>query len=228
MTESSIYCIIVAAGSGSRFGSELPKQFCELNGIPVLMHTIEGIRNACHNVKIVLVLNRSHYDLWHDLCNRHNFRSPELRSGGATRWESVKNAIDAIELPEGKSIVMVHDGARPIVTRRLLHRIIDAAMTCEGVIPVIPVSDSLRMLSTDGTSVPVDRGMFRAVQTPQAFDGKMLKDAYRLPYRDTFTDDASVMAAAGHRDITLVDGDPCNIKITLPDDLKIASLYLNK
>lgn len=229
MTESSIYCIIVAAGSGSRFGSELPKQFCELNGKPVLMHTIAGIRNGCPDVKIVLVLNRKHQDLWQDLCSRHNFMSPDVRFGGATRWESVKNALSDINLPHNrKSIVMVHDGARPIVKPELLHRIIEAAADATGVIPVIPVSDSLRMISDDGRSVPVDRGLFRAVQTPQAFDGQLLLDAYKLPYRDTFTDDASVMAAASYPDIKLVDGDPCNIKITLPYDLKIASLYLDR
>lgn len=229
MTDTTIYCIIVAAGSGSRFGSDLPKQFCELNGRPVLMHTVDSFRAAYPDVKIILVLNRDHLQLWQDLCALHNFKSPAIAFGGSTRWESVKNALTGIDLPAtGKSIVMVHDGARPVVTPELLDRIISASADSTGVIPVIPVSDSLRVIESDGRSIPVDRSAYRAVQTPQAFDGKLLLEAYRLPYRDTFTDDASVMAAAGHPDIKLVDGDPHNIKITLPDDLKIASLYITK
>lgn len=227
MTDTSIYCIIVAAGKGSRFGSELPKQFCELNGKPVLMHTIESFRIASPDVKIVLVLNRGHHELWKHLCENHHFSSPGTVYGGATRWESVKNAIDTIKLSDqGKSIIMVHDGARPVVSPSLIHRVIEAAHVSTGVIPVIPVSDSLRELSGEGKSVAVDRSRYRAVQTPQAFDGRLLTEAYKLPYRDTFTDDASVIAAAGYPEISLVDGDPRNIKITLPDDLKIASFFL--
>lgn len=229
MTETTIYCIIVAAGTGTRFGSDLPKQFCDMNGKPVLMHTIDGLRKACRNVKIVLVLNKAHIDFWHELCACHDFISPTEVTGGGTRWESVKNALSTITIPEsGKSIIMVHDGARPVVDSQLVARIIEAARQSTGVIPVVPVSDSLRHLRPDGSSTPVDRSEFRAVQTPQAFDGKLLLDAYSLPYRHDFTDDASVMAAAGHDDITLVDGDPHNIKITLPDDIKIASLYIEK
>lgn len=229
MTDTTLYCIIVAAGSGSRFGSDLPKQFCELNGKPVLMHTIDSFRSSRHDVKIILVLNRDHLQLWQDLCSQHNFKTPAIAFGGATRWESVKNALTGISLPEGgRSVVMVHDGARPVVSPELLDRIIGATGESTGVIPVIPVSDSLRMLDGDGKSTPVDRSIYRAVQTPQAFDGRLLLEAYRLPYRDTFTDDASVMAAAGYPDIRLVDGDPHNIKITLPDDLRIASLYIKE
>lgn len=229
MTDRLIYCIIVAAGTGSRFGSELPKQFCTLDGRPVLMHTIDRFRSAMPETRIIIVLNHDHMQLWEGLCRLHNFKSPAIVFGGKTRWESVKNAIVGIELPSlGKSIVMVHDGARPIVSSGLLERVVTAASTATGVIPVVPVSDSLRELMPDGTSSPADRARFRAVQTPQAFDGRLLLEAYRLPYSDTFTDDASVMAAAGHPDTLLVDGDPRNIKITHPDDIKIAELYLDR
>lgn len=109
----------------------------------------------------------------------------------------------------------------------MIERIMTAACNASGAIPTVAVSDSLRMLDDDGVnSHPVDRQRLRAVQTPQAFDGMKLKQAYTLPYEPGFTDDASVMAAAGYTDITLVEGDPHNIKITLPDDLAIASLYL--
>ncbi len=227
MTNHNLYCIIVAAGSGSRFRSELPKQFCDLNGRPVLMHAVDCFRNTFPEMEIIVVLNEVHICLWRRLCEKHCFHSPVTVTGGGTRWASVKNAVGHIARGlDCDSIVMVHDGARPIVSRELLLRIAGESRDRQGVIPVVPVTDSLRTLAPDGTSSPVDRALFRAVQTPQAFNGALLAEAYRQPYRHDFTDDASVMAAAGYTDIGLVEGDPRNIKITLPDDLKIAALYL--
>jgi 2-C-methyl-D-erythritol 4-phosphate cytidylyltransferase len=119
-------------------------------------------------------------------------------------------------------MILVHDGARPIPSTDMIHRVIDACKNHHGAIPVIPVTDSLRR--TDGR--PANRGDFRAVQTPQAFQAKLLREAYCQPERPEDTDDASVMTAAGFTDIVLADGDPYNIKITNPLDLKIAELFL--
>lgn len=228
MNPVKTYHIIVAAGKGSRFGADLPKQFCLLDNKPVLMHTIERMRKSLPESEIVLVLNVDHLSLWEELCHRYDFMSPRVVTGGSTRWESVKNAVDTIVLdPMLKSVITVHDGARPLINRPMIERIMTAACNASGAIPTVAVSDSLRMLDDDGVnSHPVDRQRLRAVQTPQAFDATKLKQAYTLPYEPGFTDDASVMAAAGYTDITLVEGDPHNIKITLPDDLAIASLYL--
>ena len=227
--EQPIINIIVAAGSGSRFGASLPKQFCLLNDRPVLMHTIEHMRLAMPHSRIIVVLSGDFVDYWAELCQSHNFISPDIVTGGDSRWKSVKNALDAVAsdvTPE--TIITVHDGARPIVDPKMATRVIDAARQHSGAIPAIAVTDSLRMIENNGNSHPVDRALFRAVQTPQAFNGQQLLEAYSLPYQSDFTDDASVMTAAHFDDIVLVEGSPSNIKITHPSDIEIAKIYLNQ
>ena len=224
MNTQHIYNIIVAAGSGSRFGANLPKQYCSLNGRPVLMHTIDNMRVAMPNSHIILVLNKDFVEYWNELCGEYSFESPMVVTGGDTRWQSVKNAIDVI--PATAEIITVHDGARPIVEEKMVERLINALDNAPGAIPVVSVTDSLRQVNENG-SIPVDRSLYKAVQTPQAFHADKLKEAYSLPFTPTFTDDASVMAALGY-DVMLVEGDTYNIKITHPLDIEIAQLYLRQ
>ena len=201
MNTQHIYNIIVAAGSGSRFGANLPKQYCLLNGRPVLMHTIDNMRVAMPNSHIILVLNKDFVEYWGELCGEYSFESPMVVTGGDTRWQSVKNAIDVI--PATAEIITVHDGARPIVEEKMVERLINALDNAPGAIPVVSVTDSLRQVNENG-SIPVDRSLYKAVQTPQAFHADKLKEAYSLPFTPTFTDDASVMAALGY-DVMLVE-----------------------
>lgn len=224
MNAQHIYNIIVAAGSGSRFGAALPKQYCLMNGRPVLMYTIENMRVALPDSHIVLVLNKDFVDYWAELCEQYSFESPCVVVGGDSRWQSVKNAIDTI--PRDAEVITVHDGARPIVDRMMVERLIAALDEAPGAIPVVSVTDSLRQLNEQG-SVPVDRALYKAVQTPQAFQAEKLIEAYSLPFTPTFTDDASVMAAMGY-EVALVEGDTYNIKITNPLDIEIAQLYLRQ
>lgn len=224
MNVQHIYNIIVAAGSGSRFGADLPKQYCLLNGRPVLMHTIDNMREAMPHSHIILVLNKDFVEYWSELCGEYSFESPMVVTGGDTRWQSVKNAIDVI--PPTAKIITVHDGARPIVDAKMVERLIKALDNSPGAIPVVSVTDSLRQV-TGNDSVPVDRSQYKAVQTPQAFHADKLKEAYLLSFSPTFTDDASVMAAKGH-DVALVEGDTYNIKITHPLDIEIAQIYLRQ
>lgn len=224
MNTQHIYNIIVAAGSGSRFGAELPKQYCLLNNRPVLMHTIENMREALPNSHILLVLNKDFVDYWAELCDTYSFKSPKVVVGGDTRWQSVKNAIN--EIPLTARIITVHDGARPIIDKNMVKRLIDALDDACGAIPVVAVTDSLRLMK-NSSSRPVDRALYHAVQTPQAFHAKILVEAYSLPYDATFTDDASVVAALGN-DVVLVEGDTYNIKITHPLDIEIAQLYMRQ
>lgn len=228
MTTATIN-IIVAAGKGTRFGSNLPKQFCLLRGRPVLMHTIEAMRRNSPESETIVVLHPEMEGFWHDLCRQYGFTSPATCHGGATRWESVKNALSALNR-EGKltpaTIVAIHDGARPIVAQKIMDNarkaIVDGAA---GAIPTVAVTDSLR--ETDhGGSHSVDRSRFRAVQTPQMFRADLLWEAYTLPYRAEFTDDASVFEAAGYGSPSLTEGDSSNIKITNPIDLAIAEALL--
>lgn len=224
MKAQHIYNIIVAAGSGSRFGAALPKQYCLMNGRPVLMHTIENMRVALPDSHIVLVLNKDFVDYWAELCEQYSFVSPRVVVGGDSRWQSVKNAVDTI--PREAEVITVHDGARPIVDRMMVERLIAALDGAPGAIPVVSVTDSLRRVNEQG-SAPVDRSQYKAVQTPQAFHADKLVAAYSLPFNPTFTDDASVMAALGN-DVALVEGDTYNIKITNPLDIEIAQLYLRQ
>ena len=224
MNAQHIYNIIVAAGSGSRFGAALPKQYCLMNDRPVLMHTIENMRRALPDSQILLVLNRDFVDYWAELCEKYSFISPKVVEGGDTRWQSVKNAIDKI--PTDAQVITVHDGARPIFDPMMVERLIGALDNAIGAIPVVSVTDSLRQINETG-SIPVDRSLYKAVQTPQAFHADKLVEAYSLPFDATFTDDASVLAALGY-DVALVEGDTYNIKITNPLDIEIAQLYLRQ
>lgn len=216
--------IIVAAGRGSRFGSDLPKQYCLLAGKPVLMRTVEAFRRALPYAEILLVISKEMEALWIDLCREHGFSSPRLVYGGATRWESVKLAVEAIN-PDDADIVMVHDGARPIVSADMVGRLLSEMEHSAAAIPVVPVTDSLRIVM-DGGSQAIDRAPLRAVQTPQAFAGSAIKQMYALPYSPMFTDDASVYEAAGFGSPALVPGSPSNLKITHPTDLAIAAALI--
>lgn len=212
----SVLNIIVAAGSGTRFGADRPKQFLPLEGKPVVRHAIDSIRAALPQNIIVVVLSPQwmDFDLGPDV-----IKVP----GGATRWESVRNAIEATaHMPA--DIITVHDGARPLPSPSLIRSAVEACAGHQGAIPAIPLVDSIRR--TDGS--PASRADFRAVQTPQAFRAPLLRRAYQLPYSDLFTDDASVMSAAGFTDIVLTEGTPANLKITHPMDLEIARLWMQR
>lgn len=223
------YIIVVAAGSGTRFGAEIPKQFCLLAGKPVVMHAIDRLREAKPEAHVIIVISRDEETRWRGICKTYGFDSPTVAFGGATRWDSVKNGLAAIP-PDAKpnSVVLIHDGARPLVDSPTVWRVCGATLNTDGAIPAIAVSDSLRMVDEDGVgSEAVDRGRFRAVQTPQGFSLWRLREAYSRPYQNHFTDDASVMAEAGFENIFLVEGNPDNIKITNPRDIAIAEAILH-
>ncbi|MDY4942701.1 MAG: 2-C-methyl-D-erythritol 4-phosphate cytidylyltransferase [Candidatus Limisoma sp.] len=217
------YAIIVAGGSGSRFGSTLPKQFALLGGEPVLMRTIRAFHAYDPHTDIIVALPTEHISLWNDLCRQHDFRiGVTIVEGGASRYESVKNALSAIESNDG--IVAVHDGARPLVTERIIADGFDTAERTGTAIPVVAVTDTIRQLDRTGSHT-VNRESLVAVQTPQVFNLRLLRDAYSTPPSPIFTDDASVVEYRGN-DVTLFKGDVDNIKITHPNDLKIAELII--
>ena len=221
-----VHVIIVAGGSGSRFGGSLPKQYCLLAGRPVLMHTVDRIRQALPTASISLVISASMESLWQDLCADHGFESPEIVHGGSTRSESVRNAVERLCVPV-PDVVLVHDGARPLVPESVVRSVV-AAMTdtdADGAIPSVAVTDSLRRTMPDGSSVAIDRSEFRAVQTPQAFRGPLLAEAYASSVGN-FSDDASLMESCGYGRFVLTEGSPLNIKITNPADIAVAECLL--
>jgi len=224
--------IIVAGGNGLRMESDIPKQFIEVAGQPILMHTLQKFYSYDNEMQLILVLPEPHLDYWKKLCTRYDFNiKHSLIVGGSTRFESVLNGLKAAN---NTNIIAVHDGVRPLVSHKTIDACFKAAAELGAAIPVTECIESLRQLTEHG-SRSVDRSKFRAVQTPQVFDSKLLKQAYEQAYSPLFTDDASVIEsfwltsnANSNSKITLIEGNIDNIKITTKFDLAIAQLLLDK
>ena len=219
--------IVVAGGSGTRFGAQLPKQFLELCGKPILMRTIEAFgENGDGSFDVIVTLPEAQMGLWRDLCDRYGFAVPHrVVPGGETRWHSVKNALNSIDNIAAVDLIAVHDGVRPLASAALIHRVLGAARHDGAAIPVVMLNDSVRQVAGE-TSHALDRSSLRAVQTPQVFDARLLLEAYAQPFDPTFTDDASVVERLGHG-VTLVEGEAENLKITRPMDLVLAEYLLS-
>ena len=218
------YVIIVAGGKGLRMGSDIPKQFLPVGGKPVLMRTIERFREYSPTLQIILVLPKAQQEYWEKLCQKHNFTvAYQLADGGETRFHSVQHGLALIP-DNAEGVVGVHDGVRPFPSIEVIRNCYETAREKKAAIPVIPVVETVRHLKGE-TSETVPRNDYRLVQTPQTFDIQLLKAANRQPYNDGFTDDASVVEAFGFN-ITLVEGNRENIKITTPYDLKIAEVLI--
>lgn len=221
--------IIVAGGSGLRMGAGIPKQFLPLGGRPVLLRTMEAIAAAVPEAETVVVLPAAHIGTLHELCERFGCTVRyRATAGGASRFESVEAGLKA--LPDDCSLIAVHDGVRPLVTADMIRRGLDCARTNRTAIPVIPVTDTIREVAAEGSSHTIDRSKLRAVQTPQIFDGELLRRAYRdaaaMNDKSRFTDDASVVEDFGTV-ISLYEGSRENLKLTTPADMTIAEAILS-
>ncbi len=217
------YAVIVAGGKGLRMGASIPKQFLPVNGLPVLMLTIKRFREYDGALKIILVLPKEQHEYWNELCKNYHFTDAyAVVEGGETRFHSVRNGLAAIP-DDAEGVVGIHDGVRPFPSVEVIRACYETARTAKAVIPVVPVVETVRHIVAGGKTETVDRADYRLVQTPQTFDIQMLKQAYAQPYRDCFTDDASVVESAGH-EVTLIEGNRENIKITTPFDLRIARI----
>ena len=223
------YMIVVAGGKGQRMGGVLPKQFQLLGGRPVLMVTLERLYALDNTMNIVLVLPKEHLGLWDELCLKYSFSVPVVvTEGGNTRFHSVKNGLDTIEIDESleDALVGVHDAVRPFVSQRVLDETYREAWNNGAVIPMIELQDSLRqIIGGEGASQTVPRDRYRLVQTPQVFRLSLLRRAYEQRYVEAFTDDASVVEAIGER-VFAVEGNRENIKLTTPFDMMIANTLL--
>ena len=211
--------LIVAGGKGVRMNNETPKQFLHLNNLPILMHTL---KQFSHFEKIVLVLPSAQFDYWKGLCITYNFTQKHiLVAGGKSRFHSVRNGLAKIDI---NTIIAIHDGVRPLVSTALIDSLIAETKQGIGVIPVIPVKDSIRKVVGEN-SMPIDRSNLYKVQTPQCFLGADIKKAYTQDFSDTFTDDAFVFEANGGQIITIL-GEGKNLKITTEEDLRIGSILI--
>lgn len=228
--ERKKFVIIMAAGSGTRMGAQMPKQFLELDGKAILQKTIEVFLEACPGISVITVLPQDHMSYWRQYCLDRNFICPQiLVSGGITRFHSVRNALGRV--PEG-AVVAVHDGVRPLLSPELVHDMFKAAETEQAVIPVTPCVDTIKVLELkDGRleAVPgakADRSVLYGAQTPQVFHSEIIKEAYSMAYDTSFTDDASVLEKYG-KSLSFVIGERLNIKITTQDDLMLARAVLS-
>lgn len=217
--------LIVAGGRGTRMGGPQPKQFLELAGRPVLMHTLEAFDRWDASARLIVVLPEDQIDTWKRLCEAHVFgRTHHVVAGGETRFHSVRNGLDDVA---SDGLIAVHDGVRPLVAPSVIAACFAAAADGGAAVPVVPVVESVREVDADGGSRPVDRTRLRVVQTPQVFRADVLRAAYCLPYDPRFTDDASVVEASGVA-VRLVPGNRENIKLTTPMDLLLAEQLMRR
>ncbi len=211
--------IITAGGIGKRMGSDIPKQFIEVNGLPILMHTITKFFNFDSGIEIIIVLPKNHIVYWNELVVRFEFTIQHtIVEGGEERFYSIKNGLRETN----GELIGVHDGVRPFVSLDVIKSVFDSAELNKAAIPVIELKESIRR-GGDAESESVDRSHYKIVQTPQCFTSEVIKNAYLQDFSNAFTDDASVVEKKGTK-IHLVKGNDENIKITTPMDLKLATI----
>ena len=214
--------IIVAGGSGRRMGGSLPKQFMMLGNEPILARSINRIHEALPAAEIVVVLPKDHIELWKNIAARFEVAKHKIACGGEERFHSVLNGLQA--LSEEVEYIGIHDAVRPLVSKRLIIKLMLEAEKNAAVIPVVAPPDSYRKVEGELSHI-IDRSTLRIVQTPQVFQASVLRKAYEQEFSPAFTDDASVVEMAGHK-ITLVEGERENIKITTPVDMTIAEAII--
>lgn len=217
------YGIVLAGGKGLRMGKSLPKQFIELSGKPILMHTLERLGEHCD--ELILVLSVEQHAYWSELCTQHAFSLPhQVCDGGATRFGSVQRGLSLVDRPN--SLVAIHDGVRPFISSEVIEASFALAERVGSAVPYRPMIESLRELTAEA-SIAVERSRYVSVQTPQVFRSEEICHAYAVEEAPHFTDDASVYEAYHRKPIALLEGNDENIKITTPKDLVLAQYLIS-
>jgi 2-C-methyl-D-erythritol 4-phosphate cytidylyltransferase len=213
--------IITAGGIGKRMGSSIPKQFIEIAGTPLLMHTINCFYSFNSNCQIIITLPEDWILFWKELIEKHSFKVPHIIvDGGIERYDSIKNALSKCE----NEIIGVHDGVRPLVSHSTIERCLGLATEKGTAIPTLSLKESLRKIDGERTNA-VERKNYLTVQTPQFFKKEILEKAYKIPYHSGITDDASLVEEAGFS-IEVTEGNEENIKATTPFDIQIINLFI--
>jgi 2-C-methyl-D-erythritol 4-phosphate cytidylyltransferase len=216
--------VIVAGGSGTRMNNKLPKQFLLLKGKPVLFYTINTFLQSYPDLKIILVLPEEYIAAGQEIIDAFfDYKRIQITTGGRTRFHSVQNGLALIN---EECMVFVHDGVRCLLTTDLIHRCYAAAIDVGSAIPVVDCKDSVRILKGEENEA-IERTRIRLVQTPQTFHSKILLPAFKIDYKDKFTDEATVVEAFGLK-VNLIEGEENNIKITKPVDIIMAEEILSK
>ncbi len=218
------YAIIVAGGEGARMKTTMPKQFLMLDGKPVLYYTLYTFLKSFEDMQIILVLPENHVAAGQEIIDAwFNYDRIQLCIGGNSRFQSVKNGLAMVQ---DESIIFVHDAVRCLVTQSMIQNCYTSAEATGTAIPVIACTDSIRIVKENANEF-FPRQDVRLVQTPQVFHSKILIPAYNIEYKEKYTDEASVVDAYGMQ-LSLVDGDTDNIKITTPKDIWLAEYILKQ
>lgn len=218
---ADIVVIVPAAGTGSRFGGQIPKQFQPLAGKPIVQHVIERFLLDDSVLRVVVPVAEVL------LAGVNNSERVTFVAGGETRQQSV---LRGLEEAGDAQIVAIHDAVRPLFAMPMFHSVVAAAREHGAALPVVPVADTIHVMTTDATvQETLDRTMLGAAQTPQCFRLDLLRDIMERATREQIdgTDEAGLAARFGHR-VQGVPGDPRNLKITLPEDMFIAESYLQQ
>ena len=220
--------IIVAAGSGTRFGADVPKQFLEICGKPLLIHTLERFEECAAIDEIVLVLSESEIENFQKILEKFNLKKlGKIVSGGKTRAESVRNALNSLD--ENKTeFVAVHDGARPLVSHEEIAQTIEKAREIGAVCLVGKVTDTIKRISGDKIVETIDRENLRRAQTPQSFRFDILQKAFSAENFDALATDECFLVEKARFEIAFVEGSAKNIKITTREDFAFAENYLKE
>ena len=217
------YVIIVAGGSGSRMNSNVPKQYMKIIDAPVIIHTIQKFYNYNPSIQVICCVHKDYISDVNELLNQFFPKKKwTVTEGGETRFHSVKNGLNKVK--DNHSIVAIHDAARPLVSVATIQKAMESAKKFGSGIPVVSVHESIRFVDTN-KSKAVNRNDYKIVQTPQCFKNILIQQAFLGHYNDAFTDDATVFEFAGN-EVKLTEGNPENIKITLPNDLIVAEYFL--
>ncbi len=218
----NLWLIIAAAGQGLRMQGNEPKQFALLRNKPVIIYSLEKFNKLFPQIRIIVSIQKSYFDWFIEHKTKYKILQDILISeGGSTRFDSVKNALGQINQ---NGFVAIHDAARPLLSENLIKRLFDDAFSNGNAIPATDLKESIRKIEKN-QSISLNRNDYKLIQTPQIFRTNEIKMAYNQAIHSEFTDDASVMEAAGYR-IFLSKGEENNIKLTYPIDFQIAELLL--
>lgn len=221
--DKKVYAIIVAAGKGSRMGSNTPKQYLKLDDKTILDKTIDQFEKNKLVDEIILIINTEDIEYVKSSISYNRDKVTKVVEGGAERLDSVYNGI--MSLDDDNSLVLIHDGVRPFVSQKLINTCIENTHEYKCCIPAIDVIDTIKVVEDDEVIETLDRSKLRAVQTPQGFEVKLLKELYNKAKNDNLkaTDDASIAEYYGYK-VKVIEGLRKNIKITTPFDFKIAEI----
>ncbi|WP_033827314.1 2-C-methyl-D-erythritol 4-phosphate cytidylyltransferase [Bacillus andreraoultii] len=221
------HVIIPAAGMGKRMGADKNKLLVEIEGAPIIIHTLSVFEQDEWCKSITLVVNKHDQKEVNQLVSKYNLmKVANVVEGGKERQESVFKGLEQIE---GESIILIHDGARPFVKQHFVHQLVEKAASKGAAILAVPVKDTIKKVNNHLVEETINRATLMSIQTPQAFQLSLIKEAHRQAHQDGFigTDDASLLERMG-RKVYIVEGDYDNFKITTPEDLHFAKAIIKK